>query len=408
MIKKWMQSIGPGPLIAAAFIGPGTVTVCTLAGADFGYALIWAMLISVVATVVLQEMSARLGIVSQRGLSEVIKSEIKNTFFKRITILLIISAIVIGNAAYEAGNITGAVLGLESIFGNHIFELGSVSLNYFSVFIGFLAFLLLYFGNYKMLEKVLISLVILMSIAFVSTAIITKPDLTSIAKGIFSFKAPKGSLLTIIALIGTTVVPYNIFLHSALVKEKWKNAKDLKLARRDTIIAIVLGGFVSMSIIICAATINVNELNSASDLALALEPLFGDNAKYLLSIGLFSAGITSAVTAPLAAAYVATGCLGWSTNLNTKRFRLIWIVVLLLGVIFSSTSIKPILIIKFAQIANGLLLPIVAILLLWIMNKSSILGKHKNTLFNNSISFIIVIMTVFVGLKGILKVLSLI
>jgi NRAMP (natural resistance-associated macrophage protein)-like metal ion transporter len=109
VIKNWFKNIGPGPLVAAAFIGPGTVTVCTLAGVNFGFSLLWAMVLSILATVILQEMAARLGIVSQKGLSEVIRSQISNPLLRTMAIILILSAIVIGNAAYEAGNISGSI-----------------------------------------------------------------------------------------------------------------------------------------------------------------------------------------------------------------------------------------------------------------------------------------------------------
>jgi len=135
MIKNWFKNIGPGPLVAAAFIGPGTVTLCTLAGVNFGFALLWAMVLSIVATVVLQEMSARLGVIAQKGLSEIIRTEISNPLFKGLAILLILSAIVIGNAAYEAGNISGGVLGLEAVFGNPTFEIKGLSINFFSILI---------------------------------------------------------------------------------------------------------------------------------------------------------------------------------------------------------------------------------------------------------------------------------
>ena len=161
MIKDWFKNIGPGHLVAAAFIGPGTVTVCTLAGVNFGYSLLWAMVLSIIATIVLQEMSARLGIISQKGLSEIIRTEIKNHILKGFTIVLILSAIVIGNAAYEAGNISGGVLGLQTIVGNPSLEIGGFSINTLSLIIGVIAFVLLYLGNYKVLEKVLVSLVIL-------------------------------------------------------------------------------------------------------------------------------------------------------------------------------------------------------------------------------------------------------
>lgn len=360
MIKKWFKNIGPGPLIAAAFIGPGTITVCTLAGVHFGFALLWAMVLSIVATIVLQEMSARVGIVSQKGLSEIIRTEIKNPFLKWFTIVLILSAIVIGNAVYEAGNISGSILGLETIVGNSYFNIGTFSFNYLSLLIGVIAFVLLYIGNYKVLEKALISLVIAMSLAFLITAIITKPDTTAIFSSIFKPSLPKEGILTVIALIGTTVVPYNLFLHASLVTEKWKSVSDLSHAKKDTIIAVILGGVVSMCVIISAAAIQGSEINSAADLAKGLEPLFGSFAKYFLAIGLFAAGITSAITAPLAAAYVTSGCLGWSTSLKSGKFRAVWMFILLLGVLFSSLGIKPIDVIKFAQIANGILLPIIA------------------------------------------------
>ncbi|WP_298897307.1 Nramp family divalent metal transporter [uncultured Psychroserpens sp.] len=403
MIKSWFKNIGPGPLVAAAFIGPGTVTVCTLAGVNFGFSLLWAMLLSIFATIVLQEMSARLGIVSQKGLSEVIRTEIKNPLFRTLAIILILSAIVVGNAAYEAGNISGSVLGLEALFGSSSFNSSAV----YSVIIGVIAFVLLFIGNYKVLEKALITLVILMSLAFLITAIVTKPNITEIFRGLFIPKFSGESVLTVIALVGTTVVPYNLFLHAALVKEKWKKESDLKFARKDTIIAVVLGGIVSMSIIISAAAIKTYEVNGAVDLAKGLEPLFGDFASYFLSIGLFAAGITSAITAPLAAAYVASGCLGWKSDMKSVRFRAVWMFILGLGVLFSSVGFKSIEIIKFAQVANGLLLPIIAGFLIWIMNKSSILGKHKNSVLQNGLGIIIFGIALFLGVKSILKVFNL-
>ena len=404
MIKNWFKNIGPGPLVAAAFIGPGTVTVCTLAGINFGFGLLWAMVLSIVATVVLQEMAARLGIISQKGLSEVIRSQVSNPLLRTLAITLILSAIVVGNAAYEAGNISGSILGLESLFGSHTVIIGSVNLNLFSILIGVIAFILLYIGNYKVLEKTLISLVILMSLAFLITAIMTKPDWSEVFKGLFVPKFSSENILTVIALVGTTVVPYNLFLHASLVKEKWKNEADLKFAIKDTVIAVVLGGIVSMCIMVSAAAIKTFEVNNAADLAKGLEPLFGNYASVFLSVGLFAAGITSAITAPLAAAYVASGCLGWSSNMRSKRFRLVWIFILVMGVLFSSIGFKSIEIIKFAQVANGLLLPVIAGFLLWIMNKSSILGKYKNTLFQNILGFAILAIALFLGMKSILKV----
>jgi NRAMP (natural resistance-associated macrophage protein)-like metal ion transporter len=402
---KFLNNIGPGPLIAAAFIGPGTVTMCTLAGVKFGYALLWVVGLSVFATIVLQEMSARLGVISQKGLAQVIRTEIQHPVFKILAILLLISSILIGNAAYEAGNISGAGLGVETLFGSMQFTLFHHNFYFSALIVGTMAFIALYLGNYKVIERFLIGLVVLMSIAFLSTAIITKPDWSQIMTGLFKPAPRRDNLLIILGLVGTTIVPYNLFLHASLAKTKWKKKRQLKYAQRDTVIAIVLGGLISMSIIIAAAAIPINDISSATDLALGLEPLFGQYAKFLLALGLFAAGITSAITAPLAAAYVTCGCLGWSTELKSKPFRTIWMLVLGIGVLFSVLYFKPITVIKFAQIANGLLLPVIVLLLFWIMNNSKILGTYVNSKIQNIALFFIIVLAISLGLKGIFSAL---
>jgi manganese transport protein len=406
MIKNIFKNIGPGTLVAAAFIGPGTVTLCTLAGVNFGFNLLWAMLLSIIATIVLQEMAARLGIISQKGLSEVIREEIKSPLLRQCITILILSAVVVGNASYEAGNISGGILGLEGVLGKYSIALGTISINLMSLLIGSIAFILLYIGNYKFLEKALISLVLLMSVSFIATAILTKPNLLEILNGMFVPRFPEKSILTIIGLVGTTVVPYNLFLHASLVKERWHKKEDVSFARKDTIISIILGGLVSMAIIISAAAIQTTDIANAADLAKGLAPLFGDFATYFMALGLFAAGITSAITAPLAAAYVAKGCLGWSGGLKSKKFRFVWFAILFLGVLFSSIGIKPIEIIKFAQVANGILLPIIAGILLWIVNKKSVLGNFVNTKTQNILGVFILLIAIFLGVKGILKVLD--
>lgn len=397
MFKK----LGPGVLVAAAFIGPGTITACTIAGVGFGYALLWAMLLSIIATIILQEMSARVGVITQKGLAEVIGEQLAIPWLHYLVMGIILSAIVIGNTAYEAGNISGATLGLQVLFGSNYAPL-------YPWIIGFIAFMLLYLGSYKTLEKVFISLVLIMSISFVLTALFTKPDIKEILRGLFIPSIPNNSIFNIIALVGTTVVPYNLFLHASLIKEKWNSSDDLKSVRRDTLLSIGVGGLVSIAIIISAAAINSTEVKDALDLAKGLEPLYGKSAKYLMGIGLFAAGITSAITAPLAAAYVANSCFGWNTKVTDVRFRIVWIVVLFIGVISLSFGIRPIVIIQFAQVANGLLLPIIAIILIWIVNKSSVLGDFKNSIWQNVPAIIIIILVIVLGAKSIFSVFGLI
>ena len=395
---KWFRDIGPGVLIAAAFIGPGTVTLCTIAGASFGYSLIWAIILSTFSTIVLQEMSLRIGLVTRMNLAEVIRTSIKSVLLNRFIILLIISSILIGNAAYEAGNITGASLGISAIFNNQSF-------NYFPVLIGIIAFIILYQGDYKIIEGSLIFLVIVMSLSFFITAIITKPDITNLLNGMFKPKINSDNLIIILGLIGTTVVPYNIFLHSSLVSEKWNSINKLKVARLESFISILLGGIVSLSIIITAASVPNQNVTDVMDLAKGLEPLYGKFAIYFLGLGLFASGITSSITAPLAAAYVAKSCFGWNDSLKSRRFRLVWFFILLTGVLISMININPIEIIKFAQFSNSLLLPIIAIILLWLINNKNIISSEYNYSYQNVLGVFIVIISIILGSKGLISLL---
>jgi len=393
---RWFRDIGPGLLIAAAFIGPGTVTLCTIAGASFGYSLIWAIILSIFSTIVLQEMSLRIGLITKMNLAQVIRINIKSKFLNRLLLILIISSILIGNAAYEAGNITGASLGISAI-------LNSQSINYIPVFIGLIAFIVLYQGDYKVLERSLVFLVLIMSISFFITAIITKPDINALINGVITPKIDSNNLTIILGLIGTTVVPYNLFLHSSLVSEKWNSINKLKVARFESFFSILIGGLVSLSIIITAASVNNKDVNGVIDLARGLEPLYGNFAIYFLGVGLFASGITSSITAPLAAAYVAKSCFGWQDSLKSRKFRAIWIIILITGVLVSMVKINPIEIIKFAQFSNSLLLPIIAIILLWLINNKNIISNKYSYRYQNVFGFIIVIISLILGTKGLIS-----
>tara|TARA_B100000900_G_scaffold416262_1_gene450701 strand:+ start:9492 stop:10682 length:1191 start_codon:yes stop_codon:yes gene_type:complete len=394
---KWIKNIGPGVLIAAAFIGPGTVTLCTIAGVSYGYSLIWALILSIFATIFLQELSLRIGLATKMNVAEVIRKSVKSVFLNRLLLILILSSILIGNAVYEAGNITGASLGISGIINYD-------AINNIPLFIGIIAFVILYQGNYKIIERSLIVLVLLMSLSFFLTAIITRPEINTLINGIFIPKVDEKSILIVLGLIGTTVVPYNIFLHSSLVTEKWDSIKKLKTARVESFISIFLGGIVSLSIIVTAASVNSQDVESVIDLARGLEPLYGKFAIYFLGIGLFASGITSSITAPLAAAYVAKSCFGWKGSMKSTKFRLVWILVLLFGVIISMININPIEIIKFAQFSNSLLLPIIAIILLWIVNDNRIIGSQYSYNYQNIFGAIIIMISIILGAKGIISI----
>lgn len=403
MLQK-LKNIGPGALISAAFIGPGTVTACTLAGANYGYLLLWALLFATLATIVLQEMSARLGLVTQQGLAQNLRELLQNSWWKWPLFALIIVALYAGNAAYEAGNLAGSALGLNAIMQSQD------SLTQYAVLlISGLAGSLLWFGSYRYIERILLTLVLLMALAFITTFLLVKPDMSGLFQGLFSPQIPSGSLLTVIALIGTTIVPYNLFLHASAVKAKWHRVEDLSTVRTDTAISIGLGGLITILIASTAAASMFSRglpVSGGADMALQFEPVFGSFSATMLGVGLFAAGLSSALTAPLATACAMTEILSLNTRPGNLAFRLIGLSVVVVGAALALTSIKPLTIILAAQFANGLLLPIIAVFLLYAMNQKRILGQYTNSVLVNLLGIAVVLITAGLGLRMILKALG--
>ncbi len=387
--------------MAAAFIGPGTVTTATLAGAGFGTTLLWALAFSLVATLVLQEMSARLGVVTGLGLGEAVRRRFQAPLLRIGAIVLIVSAISVGNAAFETGNLLGAALGLEGVAGG--------APRSWALLIAALAAVLLWTGSYRVLEGVLMGMVALMSVVFMVTAFLVRPPLAELLSGLFVPRLPEGALLFTVALVGTTVVPYNLFLHASAVRERFRGPQDLPAARRDLVASILVGGGVSLAILITAAgTIHGTgaEIRSAADMAPQLEPLLGRWAGVFFATGLFAAGMTSSVTAPLAAAWATAGALGWRTDLKAPGIRLVWGGVLGVGVFFAGTGIQPVEAILFAQAANGILLPCIAGFLLLAVNDRRWMGEHRNARWSNVLGLGILLVTLILGGRGILTALG--
>jgi Mn2+/Fe2+ NRAMP family transporter len=394
---------GPGALVAAAFIGPGTVTACTLAGANFGYALIWALVFATLATIVLQDMSARLGIAGGMGLGEALVAPGTPVALKWLSIVLVLAALALGNAAYEAGNLSGGALGAGAAFG-----LPAASQRFVVWGLAALAAVVLLIGRYKVLERLLVGLVILMSLAFAGSLLLVRPDLSELIGGLRP-NLPEGSLLTAIALIGTTIVPYNLFLHAASVREKWPEggAEALRAASADTRVSIGLGGLISILILSTAAASLFGSgmmIQNAGDMAASLEPAYGPAARLMVGTGLFAAGLSSAVTAPIATAYAVCEVTGRAKQ--GKTFRGIALAVLAIGTIVASLGIKPVTLILIAQVANGFLLPIIAVFLIVTMNRRSILGDNVNGLWSNVLGGGVVVIAVGFGVRLIMRALG--
>ena len=372
---------GPGFLVAAAFIGPGTLVTASRAGAGYGTALLWAVLFSVVTTAILQDMAARVGLAGRRGLAEAIRDSLANRWLRAGALGLIATTILVGNAAFQTGNLLGASLGVSLLTGLPQGLLVAV--------VGGLAGALLMTGAYKVIQNALVALVGLMSVVFFVVAVLTAPDLGDLLSGLLVPRVPPGALLTVLALIGTTVVPYNLFLHASAVLERWpdaeRNDENLSESRRDTLFSVALGGLITAAVVIAASPL-FGQGGDADVAAVAarLEPLLGPAAPLFFGVGLFAAGLTSSITAPLAAAYAASGAMGWGADLRGGRFRMLWGFVLLTGMLCGMfLGASPYQIILLAQAGNAVVLPLTLILLLVVVNHTGIMGRHRNSRLAN-------------------------
>lgn len=385
-----IKAIGPGAVITASFIGPGTVTACTKAGATFGYALLWTVIFATVATIVLQEMSARLGIVTQNGLGEAVANTFDNPILKKISIILVGVSIVSGCAAYIAGDLAGTALGLTTIIGGKS--------NVVAPLIGTVVLILVFKGSFKLLERLLTVLVGLMAVIFVTTMFVAKPDLGQILSGTFIPTIPHNGLFTVIAIIGTTIVPYNFFIHAASAKDTWSDPDELELSKWDIYFSISVGGLITAAILITSATLMRGiDVKTAADLSIQLEPLLGKYAKYFLSIGLFAAGLSSAIATPLGASYTLAGLLGWKYDNSDIRFKTTNIIIVLTGIIGSATGFNPISLILTSQALNGITLPVIVIFLVVVTSRKKLLGEHTNNLFQKIIGWIIAAISLVLG-----------
>ena len=400
--KPRRLTLGPGALVAAAFIGPGTVTTCTVAGARFGPDLLWVLVLASLAAIALQEMAARLGAGARLGLGEALMRLAPNRTARIALAALVLLALALGNAAYEAGNLTGGALGVQALTGGQ----GDVNRLPALLALSGIAGVALFFGRYRALERLLVTLVVLMALAYLGAFVLIRPDLGSLASGLVP-RVPDapGAWLLAAALIGTTVVPYNLFLHAAAARRRFEGAGAVAAARRDTIVSVGLGGIVSLVILAVAAgaLVRGTEVASALDLARAVEPAFGASARILLGLGLLAAGLTSAITAPMATAYAVAELRGGDEAARGRTFRLVALVVVAIGTVIAVSGVRPVTLILVAQAANGLLLPVVAGVLLVVMNRRSLLGERTNGLLPNLAGGAALLLATALGLRALLR-----
>ncbi len=405
VFQKRILNILLWSVLSAAFIGPGTITTASRAGASFGFSLLWALLFSILACLVLQEASARIPLATGKNLGETIAIRFGRKHPGGLIGLLSVVGIVLGAAAYEMGNILGAVAGLEHMV--------MINPKVHVLIIGLFAAMVLSIPSLRFVSRLLGLVVVCMGVAFLSTAIMLRPPINELIGGTFipSFPADPLAGLLILGLIGTTVVPYNLFLGSG-VYTRGQSLGDMRLGLG---VAIILGGIISMAVLVTGTAITGTF--SFEMLAAALSEEMGTWAMYLFFFGLFCAGFTSAITAPLAAAVTVQSIYGKPDKQPghtrpTKRqqplmFTLVWAGVLATGVFFGLLNIRPIPAIILAQALNGLILPLVSIFLWKITGNRLIMGDtFVNNAFINLLMGIVVGVATMIGLANILSAIS--
>jgi Mn2+/Fe2+ NRAMP family transporter len=376
-------------VIAAAFIGPGTVTTAASAGAAHRYTLLWALAFSSIACLLLQEASARVTVVSGRDLGQALRERYRAGLGGVAVLLLVLGAIILGCAAYQAGNILGGVAGAALWTGLPPWLL--------TLACGLFAALLLWLGAPRTVARLLSVFVAVMGIAFLVTAWRLDPSASELLVGVARPSFPAGSGLLILGLVGTTVVPYNLFLGSGLAR-----GQSLSELRFGLTVAVLLGGVISMAIVVAGAA--VDGPFSYDALATVLSRRLGDWARHLFAAGLFAAGISSAITAPLAAAVTARSLSSGHWSDQSWRFRSVWIGVLAVGVGFGLAGVKPIPAILLAQALNGMLLPLVAVFLLLTVNDRRVMGvRGLNGGLANILLGATVAVTVILGLANVVR-----
>ena len=400
-IAIFLAILGPGIITGSVDNDAGGITTYSVAGAVYGYNLIWTLIPSFIVLVVIQEMNARMGIVTGKGLADLIRENagVKITFFIFVGLLIA----DIGNTTTEFAGVTGSM----EVFG--------VS-KYLSVpIIGVLIWFLVVKGTYKIAERIflLFSVSLLM---YVVSALMGKPHWGEIGHSIIhpQLKINTQSLAMVIGIIGTTIAPWMQFYMQSSVIEKGLDMKQYKYSLVDIVVGCIATVVVAFFIIVaCASTLHQNgiQINEAKDAALALKPLAGELASQVFAFGLFIASIFSATILPLATAFYVCEAFGFEAGIDKKWDEAREFYILYTGILILSAGIillpnAPLILISlWSQVINGLLLPIVLICMILLVNNKKIMGEYVNKPINNIIGWGAVI--TLIGLSATLLLLPL-
>jgi len=382
-IGIFLAILGPGIITGSVDNDAGGITTYSVAAAVYGYNLIWTLIPSFIVLVVIQEMNARMGIVTGKGLADLIRENagVKITFFIFIGLLIA----DIGNTTTEFAGVAGSM----EVFG--------VS-KYISVpIVGFLIWFLVVKGTYKIAERIflLFSVSLLM---YVVSALMGKPHWGEIGQAIIhpQLDINTHSISMIIGIIGTTIAPWMQFYMQSSVIEKRLKMKQYKYTLIDIVVGCVATVVVAFFIMVaCASTLHENgiQINEAKDAALALKPLAGEFASQAFAFGLFIASVFSATILPLATAFYVCEAFGFEAGIDkkwdeAKEFYILYTGILVIGAAIILIPNAPLIAISlWTQVINGMLLPVVLVCMILLVNNKKIMGEYVNKPINNIIGW---------------------
>ena len=383
-----LSVIGPGIITAAVDNDPGGITTYSVAGSHYGFMLLWTIIPIIIALVLIQQMAARMGIVTGKGLADMIRENfgLRATFY----IMLLLVIVNFGNVLAEFAGIAaaGEIFGITKYIVIPICAIG--------------IWLLVVYGSYKIIERVFL-VASVVYIAYIISGIIARPPWMEVLVQLVTPHViwKVDYFVVIMGLIGTTIAPWMMFYLQSSIVEKGSKVSELKYSRVDVISGSIVTGIVAFFIIIaCAVTLYVNHIsvNTAADAARALFPLAGTYAALLFAFGLFNAGVFSAAILPLSTAYSVCEGLGWESGVN-KKFKeapqfyfLITFLIIFGAAIILIPNVPLITIMLVSQVLNGILLPIILVYMLQLSNNKKLMGQYANSRLFNTFTWVICIL----------------
>lgn len=393
--------LGPGVLVTVGFIDPGNWASNIAAGSYFGYKLLWVVSLSTIMLIILQHNVAHLGIVTGKCLSENSAMFLQPWLNKIVLISATIAAI-----ATALAEILGSALALQMLIG--------INLHIAAVIVLCIVLLVLFVYSYNKLEKIIITFVVLIILAFIIELFIIKIDWLEAAKRWIIPSFPNGSILIIMSVLGAVIMPHNLFLHSEIIQSKNYNTKGeetikkrLKYEFLDTSFSMLIGWAINSAIIILAASVFYSagiRVDSIEESAIILKPFLGSFAVILFSLAFLFAGFSSSVTAGIAGGSIFSGIFNKDYNQKKLHTRIGIVITLMLGTITIFFVKDPFKGLIYSQIVLSIQLPITILLQIYLTSSKKVMGKYAN---NNYTKFILWMIQIFVTILNVILLYSL-